>query len=141
MTRFYSNESITLWDKAVAITSYYTFGLIGIIWLIASILIFKKNLNKFSLYHIYQSIFISVLLAVLSIGLGYFFQLTVKIPFVGGGIEFVYRWLFDVPVFYTFSLFNFVVFVIITYLSIGALFGKKTYFPFISDVIKGNVGG
>lgn len=141
MNRFFNQEQISLFDKLVAITTYYTFGLTGIIWLIASLFIFKKNVTSFCSYHIYQSIFISILLAVLSMGLNFLFQLTVKIPFIGEAIGYVYLWLFNVPVFYTFSLFNFIVFIIITYLALGALFSKMTYFPFISDVIRGNLRG
>ncbi len=141
MNRFFNQNQVSLFDKFVSITTYYTFGLTGIIWLIASILIFKKNVTDFCSYHIYQSIFISILLAVLSMALNFLFQLTIKIPFIGEAIGFVYLWLFNVPLFFTFSLFNFMVFVIITYLALGALFSKKTYFPFISDVIRGNFRG
>lgn len=137
---FKYGNPISLWDKTVAITTYYAFGLTGIIWLIASMLIFKKNVISFTLYHIYQSIFISILLAVLSMVLNLVFQLTVKIPYIGDLIGHIYLWLFQVPVFFTFSLFNFVVFVIISYLALGALFGKRTYFPFISDIIRANFG-
>ncbi len=133
----YSNP-VSLWDKFVSITSYYTFGLTGIIWLIASILIFKKPLTGFCSYHIYQSIFISILLAVFSMGLNFLFQLLIKVPFIGDFMGYIYLWLFNVPLFFTFSLFHFIVFLIITYLSLGALLGKRTYFPFISDVIGAN---
>ena len=113
MSKFFNREQISLFDKFVSITTYYTFGLTGIIWLIASMLIFKKNVISFTLYHIYQSIFISILLAVLSMALNFLFQLTIKIPFIGEAIGFVYLWLFNVPLFFTFSLFNFMVFIII----------------------------
>lgn len=135
---FKYGNPISLWDKLVSITTYYTFGLTGIIWLIASILIFKKPVVSFCQYHIYQSIFISILLAVLSMLLNIIFQLTAKIPYIGDLIGHTALWLFGVPVFYTFSLFNFIVFIIISYLALGALFGKRTYFPFVSDIIRAN---
>lgn len=128
----------SLWDRFVAITSYYTFGLTGLIWLIASILIFKKPLTGFCQYHIYQSIFISILLAVFTMLVDMILNLTVKIPFIGDFIGLINLYLFRLPVFYTFSLFHLIVFVIISYLSLGALLGKFSYFPFISDVIKSN---
>ncbi len=136
--RFKYSSPIGLWDKLVSITTYYTFGLTGIIWLIASILIFKKPVTSFCSYHIYQSIFISILLAVLSMVLNLVLQLTIKIPYIGDLIGHLYLWLFNVPLFFTFSLFNFIIFIIITYLAIGAFFGKRTYFPFISDIIGAN---
>lgn len=131
-------NSNPLWDKFVAITSYYTFGLTGLIWIIASYVVFKKPLTPFCSYHIYQSIFISVLLAVFSMLLDIIFQLTVKIPFIGDFIGLFNMYVFRMPIFHTFSLFNLIIFSIITYLSLGALLGKLSYFPFISDVIKSN---
>ncbi len=138
-------NSNPLWDKFVAITSYYTFGLTGLIWIIASYVVFKKPLTPFCSYHIYQSIFISILLAVISVLLAVFsmlldiiFQLTVKIPFIGDFIGLFNLYVFKLPIFHTFSLFNLIIFSIITYLSLGALLGKLSYFPFISDVIKSN---
>ena len=131
-------SSNPLWDKFVAITSYYTFGLTGLIWIIASYVVFKKPLTPFCSYHIYQSIFISVLLAVFSMLLDIIFQLTVKIPFIGDFIGLFNLYVFRMPIFHTFSLFNLIIFSIITYLSLGALLGKLSYFPFISDVIKSN---
>lgn len=131
-------NSNPLWDKFVAITSYYTFGLTGLIWIIVSYVFFKKPLTPFCSYHIYQSIFISVLLAVFSMLLDIIFQLTVKIPFIGDFIGLFNLYVFKLPIFHTFSLFNLIIFSIITYLSLGALLGKLSYFPFISDVIKSN---
>ncbi|MCX4274978.1 MAG: hypothetical protein OSJ27_04245 [Candidatus Gastranaerophilales bacterium] len=131
-------NSNPLWDKFVAITSYYTFGLTGLIWIIVSYVVFKKPLTPFCSYHIYQSIFISVLLAVFSMLLDIIFQLTVKIPFIGDFIGLFNLYVFKLPIFHTFSLFNLIIFSIITYLSLGALLGKLSYFPFISDVIKSN---
>lgn len=131
-------SSNPLWDKFVSITSYYTFGLTGFIWLIASYLIFKKPLTHFCSYHVYQSIFISVLLAVFSMLFDIIFQLIVKIPFIGDFIGLFNLYVFRLPIFHTFTLFNFIIFIIISYLSLGALLGKLSYFPFISDVIKSN---
>jgi len=129
---------VTLWDRFVSVITYYTFGMAGLIWLIASILVFKKQITQFCAYHIYQSIFISILLAVISMALNFIFPLCINIPFIGKFIETIYYYIFHIPIFFTFSLFNFIVFIIITYLALGALLGKKTYFPFISDVIGGN---
>ncbi len=128
----------SLWERFVVITSYYTFGLTGLIWLVVSYLLFKSPLSGFCSYHIYQSIFISILLAVFTMLVDMIFNLTVKIPFIGDFIGLINTYLFNLPIFYTFSLFHLILFVIISYLSLGALLGKFSYFPFISDVIKSN---
>jgi len=128
----------SLWDRFVAITSYYTFGLTGIIWFIASYVIFKKLLGDFCAYHVYQSVFISIFLAVFTMLIDMIVKITVKIPFIGDIISLIYLYVFRVPIFYTFSLFHLIIFVIISYLSLGALLGKLSYFPFVSDIIKSN---
>lgn len=134
-------ERSSLWDRFVAITSYYTFGLTGLVWIVASYLIFKTTLTRFTSYHIYQSIFISILLAVFTMAINFIFDLVIKIPFIGHFLASFYHYVFGHPVFYTFSLFHFVLFALLTYLSLGAFLGKLSYFPFISDVIKANFGG
>ncbi len=131
-------QNAALWDRFVSITSYYTLGLTGLIWLIASYLIFKKLPTRFSLYHIYQSIFIAVILAVLGMFINIAFSFTAGFPFIGQFIKFLYLYIFNLPVFYTFTLYHFIVFVILSYLSLGALLGKYSYFPFISDAIRSN---
>lgn len=132
------SNSSSLWDRFVAISSYFTFGMTGVIWLIASYLIFKKPLNGFLSYHIYQSIFISVLLYVIGMFLDIAFNLTAAIPFIGPVVKYLNLYLFNLPIFYTFSLVHFIICIIIVYLSLGALLGKLSYFPFISDVIRAN---
>ena len=131
-------QNVSLWDKFVAITSYYTLGLTGVIWLIASYVVFKKPLTPFCSYHIYQSVFLSVLLYVLSMFFDIAFSLTVRIPFIGDFMGLINLYLFKLPIFYTFSLFNLIIFVILSYLSLGAFLGKLSYFPFVSDIIKSN---
>lgn len=129
-------QNATLWDRIVSITSYYTLGLTGLIWLIASYVIFKKPASPFCSYHIYQSIFIAVILAVFGMLFNIIFSFTAGFPFVGQFIRLLNLYIFKLPVFYTFTLYHFVVFVVLTYLSLGALLGKYSYFPFISDVIR-----
>ena len=131
-------KQISIWDKFVAVSTYYTFCMTGIIWLIASMLIFKKQVTPFCLYHIYQSIFISVLLYVITWIFNFTFPFARAIPFVGEIFRIIELYLFNFPIFYTFSLFNLILFMILSYLSLGAIFGKLSYFPFISDVIRAN---
>lgn len=129
---------VSFWDRFVAIASYFTFGMAGLIWLIASFLIFKKPATPFALYHIYQSIFISVLLYVLSMAFSISYSFVVGIPYIGEFFKLINLYLFNMPIFFTFTLSNFIIFIILVHLSLGALLGKLSYFPFISDVIKSN---
>ena len=131
-------QGASLWDRFVSITSYFTFGMTGLIWLIASFLIFKKSATPFACYHIYQSIFISVLLYVLSMFFDIVFSLIRAVPFIGELFSYINLYLFRTPVFSTFTLCNLLIFFILAYLSLGAFLGKLSYFPFVSDVIRSN---
>lgn len=131
-------RSVSLTDRLIAIASYFTSGIAGVIWIIATYLIFKKTLTNFGAYHIYQSIFLSILIYILSMFFSIAYNLTANLPFIGPLMQYINLHLFNLPVYYTFSLVHFIIFIILCYLSLGALLGKKTYFPFVSDVIGSN---
>ncbi len=131
-------QSVSLWDRFVSVATYFTFGMAGLIWLIASFLIFKKTVTQFCAYHIYQSIFIAVILAVLGMFFDIAYSFTSQIPYIGSFIQYAYVYLVRTPIYFTFSLIHFVIFLFLVYLSFGAVLGKYSYLPFISDVIKSN---
>lgn len=131
-------QVISLWDRFVSVATYFTFGMAGLIWLIASFLVFKKTVSPFCAYHIYQSIFIAVILAVLGMFFDIAYSFTSQIPYIGNAIHFVYVHLVRTPTYFTFSLVHFVIFLFLAYLSLGAVLGKYSYLPFISDVIRSN---
>lgn len=135
--------NMNLIDRINSVLSYYTFGIFGIILMIFCSVCSKK-MSIGLLYNIYQSIFISVILTCISAIYSFLFNVIMKLSF---DLSFLKNALtnFDIflnrtPIFFTFTLTGFIVFSLATYLSIFALLGKKSYLPFVSEVISANTG-
>ena len=56
----YQNNIPTMSERIIAVLSYVTSGIVGIIWLLLAT-ITKSNLKPFLKYHIMQSIFLMLL--------------------------------------------------------------------------------
>lgn len=131
------NSQISILDRLIAVFTYFSFGMVGLIWILICFFR-KKELKPFTSYHIYQSIFLGVVLYVISILCDIAFGLMSNLPFVGGFIKSVVVFFAGNPIYFGYSIVHLCVFVIICWLSLGALMGKYSYFPIISDVIKSN---
>lgn len=113
--------------------------LIGLVWLIIAALT-KKGLRPFLQYHIYQSLFLAFALFIISSGLGLLMQLVNFIPFINNVVSMITFYL-NTPILLGFSAVSFIIFSIVIYLALGALLGRYSYFPWVSDIIKGNIRG
>lgn len=69
MYSYNNSENPYMIERIVAALTYPTMGMIGFIWLILG-LITKARPRAFTLYHIYQSIFLSIAYVVLSLLIG-----------------------------------------------------------------------
>ena len=128
-------------DRLVGVLTYFTFGMAGFIWLLV-IYFTKGKLRNFAAFHIYQSIFLGLLLTVVSWAMEYVFIILYKIPFLGTYVEKLFILLVKTPIYLAplnFSILYAVTFVSIAYLSIGAIIGKLSYVPWVSDIIKANL--
>ena len=47
----------------------------------------------------------------------------------------------NTPLLLGYSVIGFLIFLVLLYLAIGALMGRYSYFPWVSDIIKGNIRG
>ena len=74
-------ETPYLIERLIAALSYLTMGMVGFVWLIIG-LFTNARLKPFLQYHIFQSIFISLGFAVLSILVGWVSNLLSVIPFI-----------------------------------------------------------
>lgn len=129
-------EQISLFDRLIAAGSYFSFGFIGFIWLIF-IFFTKKTLSGFLQYHIYQSIFISLLYFIVANLLILLMQALSIIPFLSQIVNRLYFW-FNLPVIGNFSLITGFIYIVLTYLIITSLMGKYSYLPWVSDIIGAN---
>ena len=128
-----------LTDRIISVLTYYTFGGAGVIWLIVCALS-KTNIPKFTKFHILQSIFLSIILYFITLLIEICFGFAISVPFIGEIIKKIIIYSAQTPIYLGFSLVHYVVFIILTYLAVFALLGKYSYFPYISEMTKTNLG-
>ena len=117
----------------------YVFPLIGFVFIIIAVLM-KKDMKLFLKFHIYQSIFIAFALWLLVTGLGFALGLVSYIPVVKNIVSMITFYL-NLPLFFGFSVITLVYFIFLVYLITGALIGRKSYVPWVSDIISVNLRG
>ncbi len=131
----------TIPERIIAVLSYITSGIVGIIWLLIGALV-KSNLKPFLKYHIMQSIFLMLLYYLIAHLLIFILNILAYVPFFNAIIStlnfFLNISLVHIGPFHM-SIINIFIFLFIIYLSIGTLKGKYVYVPWVSNVIKGNI--
>lgn len=123
-------------ERIIAALTYAN-CLIGLVWLIIAA-VMKKGIRPFLQFHIYQSIFLAFALFIVSKGLGLLMHLINFIPFVNKVVSIITFYL-NTPLVLGFSVVTFIIFAVVIYLIIGALMGRYSYFPWVSDIIRGNI--
>ncbi len=136
-----NNQTVYPIEKVIAVLSYCTSGLVGLVFMIA-ILLMKKGLKPFLRYHIFMSIFLSILIFIVSWVLIFIINLLGYIPFVKAVV-------FSLTMFMQseilsvfglhFSIITLLIFLLYTYLAVGAIMGKYTYLPWVSKIISYNM--
>ena len=134
----FRERSPYLIERIVVSLSYLTMGFIGFIWLILGAFT-KSQSSSFVKYHIFQSIFISILLFILNVLLGIINDVLSVIPIIKVFTQQIY-YLFNAPLFMNYSLIQMVMYLFIAYLMITSALGVYTYVPFVSDIISQNIG-
>ncbi len=124
-------------ERIIAAFSYITMGMAGFIWLIVC-LFTKAGLKPFLQYHIFQSIFISLAFAVLSIFIGWLSNLLSFVPFINRLVAQI-TFLLNMPLIFDYSLIQTVIYAFLIYLAVTSLMGKYSYIPWISDIIDQNI--
>jgi hypothetical protein len=123
-------------EKIIAAATYLTTGIVGFLWLIITNVTGSK-LKNFLRFHIYQSIFLSVLYYVFVLILNILVGIVAKLPLIGSFIYSIYFFLFNLKMIFGYSIVDFIVFVTILYLVSTSLLGKVGRIPWVSDVVKG----
>lgn len=124
-------------ERIVASLSYLTMGMAGFIWLIIS-LFTKARLRAFLQYHIFQSIFLSLLFVVLSMLVGILSNILSFIPFINKIVAQI-TFLLNMPLIFEYSLIQTVIYLLLLYLAFTSFMGKYSYIPWVSDIIDQNV--
>lgn len=123
-------------ERILSVGTYLTAGGVGFIWLILAAFL-KKRVTSFLMYHIMQSIFISILFFLASVLGNLVFIILYKIPLVNTIPYFINM---PLPFFLNLSLVQTCTTTIILYLAISSGMGYYSYLPWVSDIIKGNTG-
>ncbi len=119
-------------ERLLSAASYLTAGFVGFIWLIIAALL-KKQVRPFLMYHIMQSIFISIAFFLVSQLAGLVYVILYKIPLINA-----IPYLLNMPMVAGLSVIQLFTTTIILYLTITSGMGLYSYLPWISDIIKGN---
>ena len=124
-------------ERIIAALTYLTMGMVGFIWLIIG-LFTKARLKPFLQYHIFQSIFISLAFAVLSIFVSWLSNILSFIPLINRLVAQI-TFLLNMPLIFDYSLLQSVIYIFIIYLAVTAFIGRFSYIPWISDIIDQNI--
>ena len=123
-------------ERIISAASYLTAGGAGFVWLIIAAIL-KKHVTPFLLYHILQSIFLSILYFLIATFAELIYIILYRIPVINA-IPYLIN--MPLPVAHGLSLVQVITTAIILYLAITAGMGLYSYVPWVSDIINTNTG-
>jgi len=130
-----NTEYIYLPDRLISCVSYLTFGFGGFIWLIIAHLN-RKTIPAFTKFHIFQSIFLYILISVFYMVIGLIYNIIGIIPLLGNLIQDIIYFPTQFPLILGDSLFDLIRHGLYIYLPVMTLLGKYGKLPWISDTVK-----
>lgn len=123
-------------ERILSAATYLTAGGVGFVWLIVAAVL-RKHITPFLMYHILQSIFLSILFFLISILGELLYVILYRIPVINS----IPYWLsFPLPFMFNLSIVQAFTTLIILYLAITSFMGLYSYIPWVSDIIKQNSG-
>ncbi len=133
-------SGVSLTDRIVSVLAYYTCGIFSIIWLIFAN-VTNRSITPFLSFNLYQAIFLSVALAVISLIYSIAVNILSVVPFVGALVEKFVVFFNQTPLYFGFTISGFIVTLLLSYLAIMSLLERRPYLPLISNIINSNFGG
>lgn len=130
-----SNEIYPI-ERIISAASYLTAGFAGFIWLIIAAIL-RKRVTPFLMYHILQSIFLSILYFLLVTFAELIYVILYRIPFINAIPYFINM---PLPFLFNLSVVQTITTAIILYLAITSAMGIYSYLPWVSDIININTG-
>ena len=130
-------EEPELIEKIIGGLTYPTMGMVGFVWLIIS-LFTRARLNNFLLFHILQSLFLSIGFVVVSMFVGWISNILSVIPFINKIVAQI-SFLLNIPWFIGYSFIQVIIYTFLFYLAIQAFRGKYSYVPWVSEIIGQNI--
>ena len=130
-----SNEIYPI-ERIISAASYLTAGFAGFIWLIIAAIL-RKRVTPFLMYHILQSIFLSILYFLLVTFAELIYVILYRIPLINAIPYFINM---PLPFLFNLSIVQTLTTAIILYLAITSAMGMYSYLPWVSDIINVNTG-
>lgn len=139
MRNFRGHQELpTLLERLIVVANYFTFGLVGFVWLIL-VALKRAKLTPFMQYHIFQTFFMVMLYWLLTVFVSLTAQVLSFIPFVNI-LVFKILFYFNAPfIFGHYSIITGTVSLIIIYLCLTSFQGQYSYVPWVSDIIGRNI--
>ena len=123
-------------ERILSAATYLTAGGVGFVWLIIAAFM-RKHITPFLMYHILQSIFLSILFFLISILGELIYVILYRIPVINS----IPYWLsFPMPFLLNLSVVQAFTTLVILYLAITSFMGLYSYIPWVSDIIRQNTG-
>jgi len=121
-------------ERILSVATYLTVGGVGFVWLIIAA-VMRKQVTPFLMYHILQSIFISILFFLADLLFKLVFVVLYKVPIINA-----IPVLLNNPIHFLLNLSIIQLFTtsIILYLAITSGAGYYSYLPWVSDIIRAN---
>jgi len=128
----------TLFERLIAVVNYFTFGMVGFVWLIL-VALKRAKLTPFLQYHIFQSFFLVMLYWLISVFIDLITRILAFIPFINLLVAKIIFY-FNAPfIFNSYSIVTGTVSLVIIYLILTSVQGQYSYIPWVSDIIGKNV--
>jgi len=127
-------------ERIISAATYLTVGIIGFLWLlfwgILNLLNItqKSYLTAFLKYHILQSIFIALAYALICYTLTFIQNILSLIPFINVLVAQISMF-FNAPYIFGYSIIQTGIYIFLFYLAGGAILGKYSKIPWVSDII------
>ncbi len=123
-------------ERLISASSYLTAGGIGFVWLIIAAFL-RKQVTQFLMYHILQSLFLSMGFVLFMIFLTFVYNIFCRIPVLNIISNLIL--FFNESIIFNLSLIQIFTSSVILYLAITSFMGYYSYLPWISNIIKGNI--
>lgn len=123
-------------EKIISAATYLTAGGAGFVWLLVAA-VMRKHVTPFLMYHILQSIFLSIAYFLVARFAELIYVILYRIPFINA-----IPYLINMPIPFVFglSIIQTITTAVILYLAITAGMGMYSYIPWVSDIINTNTG-
>lgn len=132
--------SVSAEDRIVSVLSYVTFGIFGIIWLIFT-KVTNRHTGMFAYFNMFQAMFFSIVLAAISILYGIAINVLSAIPIIGNIAKAFHLYFNATPMYFSCTISGLLVNMLLIYLCVMSLIGKKPYLPAISETVDINING